>query len=739
MIFKFDPETLAFALVHSFEGGPTDGSDPWASLISVSGTLYGTTYGGGANGLGTVFKYDPLTDLCAVVHSFSGSTQGSYPRGTLAFVGGELVGTTRHGGASGLGTVFSLSTDGATLNVLHSFERGFRDGAHPPGSLTLDGAALYGMTSWGGAGGYGIIFRINVDGSHFQTLHAFAGGTADGGDPRGSLTVHGEALFGMTCYGGANSNGTIFKINKDGTGFALLHSFQSGDAENGTYPVGSLSLVGETLYGMTPNGGVHGKGTLFGIDTLGTGFAVLHSFGGEGDGARPCGSLTLHGGMLFGTTTEGGTYGLGTIFKMDPGGATYERIRNFVGGAGDGRNPCGSLTVVGNVLFGMTCHGGLIDRGTLFKVNPDGGGFAVLHSFTDDRETCPTGSLTLDGNVLYGMSPGEVESGGLLFRVDPDGSDYIVLRSFAGTPEDGAAPEGDLTLGDKVLYGMTSYGGLSDLGTIFSLRHIVISGTVTFRGAGLAGVTMTGLPGSPVTDSLGHFSARVPLPWSSYVAPSCPGHSFEPEFRPVGETRVDWGGVDFAAFTHPAITSGNTAIFVAGAPGNFLLTASGYWPPDFSVAGSLPGGLGLVNLGDGKAMLCGTPVVGSQGKYHVTLTASNNTPVTATQLLTVVVLAPAHTTTTVASSKNPAPVGYPVRFQARVSFYTRGLGVPTGTIQFAVDDTPRGEPVPLESAQAWIEVADLAKGTHTVTATYSGDGRFVGSTGTLADGQEIGP
>ena len=86
------------------------------------------------------------------------------------------------------------------------------------GSLTLSGSTLYGMTSYGGTHYHGTIFKINTDGTGFQLLHSFEKWSKDGGDPRGSLTLSGSTLYGMNDYGGTDGNGTIFKINTDGTG-----------------------------------------------------------------------------------------------------------------------------------------------------------------------------------------------------------------------------------------------------------------------------------------------------------------------------------------------------------------------------------------------------------------------------------------------------------------------------------------------------------------------------------------
>ena len=105
------------------------------------------------------------------------------------------------------------------------------------GSLTLSGSTLCGMTSSGGTSGIGTIFKINLDGTGFQLLHSFSGYSYPTAyNPQGSLTLSGSTLYGMTSGGGADSYGTIFQINTDGTGFQVLHSFNA-DAGDGAMPL----------------------------------------------------------------------------------------------------------------------------------------------------------------------------------------------------------------------------------------------------------------------------------------------------------------------------------------------------------------------------------------------------------------------------------------------------------------------------------------------------------------------
>jgi uncharacterized repeat protein (TIGR03803 family) len=295
-----EPAVGQVAILHSFAGGNGDGQNPFGSLTLSGSTLFGMTHdGGSAANAGTIFGIGTDGTSYGLRHSFTGGTDGGNPYGSLIQSGSTLFGLTLSGGASGYGTVFKVGADGSAFTPLHLFGPGPFDGNRPLGTPVLAGATLYGMTSQGGAANHGTVFRIDTSGTGYAVLHSFAGGPGDGQAPGYSaLVVSGLTLYGMTIGGGTAGLGTVFKINTDGTGFALLHSFDvaSGD---GNGPYGSLILSGSTLYGTTRFGGAAGGGTVFKINTDGSGYGTLYSFGGsQGDGSEPLGSLLLSGSNL---------------------------------------------------------------------------------------------------------------------------------------------------------------------------------------------------------------------------------------------------------------------------------------------------------------------------------------------------------------------------------------------------------------------------------------------------------
>jgi len=252
---------VAESIVYNFNGG-SDGANPNGSLTLSGSTLYGMTSSGGTNGYGTIFQINTDNTGYQILHNFSGGNDGANPSGSLTLSGSTLYGMTSGGGASGNGTIFQINTGGAGYQVLYNFGSVANDGSYPNGSLTLSGSMLYGMTSSGGANGYGTIFQINTDTSGYQILHNFSGGS-DGANPNGSLTFSWSTLYGMTSGGDANDYGTIFQINTDNTGYQVLYRF--GNGSDGTNPWDDLTLSGTTLYGMTNQGGASGNGTIFSL------------------------------------------------------------------------------------------------------------------------------------------------------------------------------------------------------------------------------------------------------------------------------------------------------------------------------------------------------------------------------------------------------------------------------------------------------------------------------------------
>jgi uncharacterized repeat protein (TIGR03803 family) len=526
-VFSMTP-TGTLTVLHHFAGG-TDGANPYGRLLQATdGNLYGTTTRGGSFSLhgfdwgdiGTVFKVTPAGAL-TILHTFTDSvatvdSDGSIPNGDLIqaadgnFYGTTLqntvfrmtptgVLTTLHffsqdsglyagviqaadgnfygtlaagnfGMEPPLGSVFRMTSDG-DVTFLHAFAfaTSSMEGFTPRAALiqAADGN-FYGTTTSGGTADKGTIFSITPAGV-LTVLQSLSGGT-DGASPQAALIVATDGNFyGTTNQGGTSNSGTAFKMTPCGS-LTVLHTFSS--VTDGGRPAALIQGSDGNFYGTTASGGSAGNGTIFRMTAAGT-VTVLHAFtGGAMDGAVPQAALIQgRDGNFYGTTTSGGATDQGTVFRMTPAG-TVTVLHSFIGGTADGASPLAALLqgADGN-FYGTTFTGGTFNGGAVFKITP-AGTITILHAFaigTTDGWN-PTASLVqaTDGNFYGTTTSGGAADQGTVFTMTPDGT-VTILHSFAGSGGmDGSYPYGGLVqASDGNFYGTTTYGGVSDNGTIF--------------------------------------------------------------------------------------------------------------------------------------------------------------------------------------------------------------------------------------------------------------------------------
>ena len=323
-------------MLYSFKGGVSDGAQPGGPLIAVNGALYGTTVRGGgtgcgSEGCGTVYSIS-TSGSEKMLYAFKGGSDGAYPSTGLVDVNGTLYGTTPVGGSNincvgqdtGCGTVYSVSMGGSET-VLYSFVS-MSDGWVPNSALIDAKRMLYGTTESGGVKcgtkteyfplGCGTVYSVSTSGAE-SVLHRFNGSSlAAAIRVGGLLNVHGT-LYGMT--NNSASRGAVYKMGFAGDRYKVLYYFQ-GDPD-GLGPVGVLVGVNGLLYGTTTAGGSNNLGTVFTLTTSGK-ETVLYSFGGEPNGEYPKSSLTAAQGAFYGTTSAGGLPhcpdGCATVFAFTP-------------------------------------------------------------------------------------------------------------------------------------------------------------------------------------------------------------------------------------------------------------------------------------------------------------------------------------------------------------------------------------------------------------------------------------
>lgn len=314
--------------------GTRTGTHPYGQLVQdAAGNFYGTTYFGGdlscgshGNACGTVFQLSK-SGKETVQYKFTGGTaDGCHPQGGLVRdKAGNLYGTTYGCGTSGLGTVFKLDTTGKET-VLHSFGGEPSDGANPQfTSLLLDtDGDLYGVTPIGGSAnacnnGCGTLYELSHTGT-WTVVHNFAGFPTDGCTPYGTPAMDKNGnVYGTTfrCGSASGSVGTAWKVSQNGTE-TVLHNFPADGSEGCNIYAGVIMDAKGNLYGAGSACGTHyGAGTVYKLSKTGT-LTVLHTFTGS-DGQTPYGNLIRDSrGDVYGTTYQGGIGGNGTVWKLTP-------------------------------------------------------------------------------------------------------------------------------------------------------------------------------------------------------------------------------------------------------------------------------------------------------------------------------------------------------------------------------------------------------------------------------------
>jgi uncharacterized repeat protein (TIGR03803 family) len=442
-----------------------------------------------------------------ILHSFNAVAHGYLPSsGLLADAAGNLYGTTFAGGTQGWGTVYKLTPNargGWTEHVLYNFTNG-ADGSEPVGGLIFDQAGnLYGANS-GTATSVGTccgtIFKLTPSGNTWKlsVLYTFTEG-AQGGFPNGNLVFDGAGnLYGTASFGGDSIDppcfdegcGTVFELSPSSGSwtFSLLYTFTGG--ADGAQPNGGLIFdQAGALYGTTSTYGTAscsvnpGCGAVFKLTPSGNTWttSVLYSFTGGTDGSNPSGPLLFdQTGNLYGMTSRGGSctpLNCGVVFELMPSGGNWTEsvLYAFTGGA-DGANPAGRLSFdQAGSLYGAAAAFGSSACGTVFQLAPSASGWtqSVLHSFQGLSDGCNPGDviLTASGN-LFGTAPrsGPANSGAV-FELTPANGSWKESTVFGFLGTDGSQPYGSALILDSTgsLYGTTGSGGSAELGSVFKL------------------------------------------------------------------------------------------------------------------------------------------------------------------------------------------------------------------------------------------------------------------------------
>lgn len=428
MIFSIERSGGVTNFVSLYDMSEATGQPGSGNLnITSTGDLIGvTTYGGGAHEMGILFKAKADGTQFQSLLDFN-TNLGQSPNYVMQGSDGSFYGTATLGGASGNGVVFNVSIVGIYSKLLE-----FPSSSNTVTSSPIKGSdnILYGMSNSGGAHGYGTIYKINRDGTRFEVLHDFTL-ELTGGFPAGGLLEGTDGyLYGTTEYGGANNQGVIFKINRNGDGCIILKEFST---EDGTLPRGSLIQIhtGE-IVGTTYAGGANLSGTIFKINMDGSGFTRLFEFDSD-TGVGPTEIMQGQDQFLYGINSAVGGSGHGYLYRIEPDGSNYTKVFHF-NATTTGLLPNGGLVQSPDgELFGTTRGGGNLGRGILFKVQPNGTNFLRLHDFMiTDGQYPEKGQLAIspDGYVFGTTQGGGANSRGTLFKIKTDGTDFTKLYDF---------------------------------------------------------------------------------------------------------------------------------------------------------------------------------------------------------------------------------------------------------------------------------------------------------------------
>lgn len=418
VVYSFNADGSGFEVVKMLE---TEGSNPGTHLLyRADGFLYGVLYGMGLNRSGmSIFKIKADGTGFAVIHSFN----SELPNGGLVELNGFLYGTTADGGISNFGTIYRIRPDGSDFTTLYEFTgmSSANTGYSPRGGLLIasDGH-IYG-TAEGGQNGNGTIFKINKDTQAFTSYPIPSWGRDS---PNGHLIERSDGFL----YGTATEGvGAIFKVRKDGTGYTVLKTFD--DFSKGQNLRGGLTEAPDgALIGTFNYGGAHGIGGVYRINADGTGYTILHSFQPI-DGNGPSGELILSpDGFIYGTTVTGGVNNYGTVYKIKADGSQFTKLIDF--DKVNGRNHV-SLTLHDGVFY-YSGQGGLSIFGVIGILDEATGTPKAIKDFNPPEGGIPSGRLLYhsDGHVYGIASVGGQYGKGTLFRIDPATSDFEVVAHF---------------------------------------------------------------------------------------------------------------------------------------------------------------------------------------------------------------------------------------------------------------------------------------------------------------------
>ncbi|MGG9962082.1 choice-of-anchor tandem repeat GloVer-containing protein [Ferruginibacter sp. SUN106] len=470
-LFEYDPATNIYT--KKFDFGTNFnlyGYNPFGSLLLYNNKFYGLTYFGGASGYGTIFEWDPATNVVTKKYDFNGTT-GGYPQNSLRLMNGKMYGGTTGGGSAGLGVVFEWDpATNAYTDLLDMTGPGAGNGWAFYTNITPYNNKLY-CGSWrGAANDAGALYVIDPalpNGSNTTVIKVFGGASsADGTSVNNNeMIVYNNKLYGTLYYNGAFAGGTLFELNPVGNVFTKLVDFNY--TSTGDSPLGKLVANGSKFLGMCSRGGADGKGTIYEWDPASPNTVVKkYDFGisNYDNPINPGSTFTFFNSKFYATTYSGGFNDQGCLFEYDYAAGTVTKKLNF-NTAENGRIPYGRPTLLNGKIYGTCATGPQPDAGCIWEYDPSTTVYSRKHNFDlpgYGPSYGPTSSPVAYNGKLYGTTGG---SYGVFYEFDPATNIYT-KKDFQ--PTGSLYPIGEPTLYNNKFYGMTSAGGTGNWGTVYS-------------------------------------------------------------------------------------------------------------------------------------------------------------------------------------------------------------------------------------------------------------------------------
>lgn len=476
-IFEYDPATNIYTKKFDFGSSvAATGGSPRGSLLLYNNKFYGLAADFGVNFAGILFEWDPATNVFTKKFDFTGTGAypGNNPQNSLRFMNGKMYGTTAQGGASNLGTVFEwdpvTNTSRLLLELNNTNGWGFYNNVTPYNNK------LYVASHQGGTSGYGALYMIDPAlpaGSNttiIKQLDATSGGTASNNE----MIVYNNKLYGCMYNGGANSQGVLFELDPATNTYTRLHNFNY--SVSGANPQGKLVLNGSKFLGMCSVGGVAGTGTIYEWDPANpTVVTRLWSFSANNydTPVNPGSTLALFNSKFYAVTNNSSFVNQGSLFEYDYAANTVTKKLNF-NAAENGRNPFGRPTLLDGKIYGV-CQQGPQEifgsaYGCIWMYDPLTSVYSRKFFWNNATSSIngrtPNARPVAYNGKLYGTTVnGGLSDWGVIYEFDPVTNNYSKKDM---QPIGGAFPIGDPTMYNGKFYGMTSANGAGNNGIIYS-------------------------------------------------------------------------------------------------------------------------------------------------------------------------------------------------------------------------------------------------------------------------------